>query len=116
MSVSRSHWSVYSLCAGTCGWIAQHVTLGGQSHPPAVSKCTWLWFLTLQLEPVTGDKAVTVPHVQDALATVTETPGLDQSHAAFRAKESIYCCSCSSACLTAHAQRTQSIAKSRGHC
>lgn len=75
----------------TCGWTAQHMTLGSQSHPPAVSECTWLWFLTLQLECVTGDGAVTVLHVQDALATVTETPGLDQSHAAFCAKESIYC-------------------------
>lgn len=30
-------------------------------------------------------------HVQDALAPITETPGLDQSHAAFRAEESVYC-------------------------
>lgn len=26
---------VHSLCAGTCGWTAQRVTLGSQRHPPS---------------------------------------------------------------------------------
>lgn len=54
---------VHSLCAGTCGWSAQHMTLGSQRQPPAASECSWLWFLTLQLDRVTGDGAVPVPHV-----------------------------------------------------
>lgn len=95
--------------------------LAAKGTPPAVSECSWLWFLTLQLDRVTGDGTVPVPRVRDALATVTvlccqaETSGLDQSRAAFRAKESIYCWpfSLSSACLTVCAQHTQSITKSR---
>ena len=67
LSVAQSHCGVCIHSLLVLVYNEQHKTLSGQNQTPAASECTSLWFITLQLEPVSGDGAVTVLHVWDAV-------------------------------------------------